>query len=119
MEEYGKVSIWVGNFKGANEFGGYMEEVFDKEGDSTSKFMIDFKIDYIDIQFQEVDFNNQKMSLEDKLEGCSYLDTFSDQIPIISEHYNSVVCLYNFKYSGLIKECSNLKYIGYFNYKED
>lgn len=119
MEKQGKVSIWIGNFDSKNVLHKHMEEVFDEEGDSTSEFMTDFKIEYIDIQFQEVDFSNQKMSLYNRLEGCSYFETFSNQLPNIIKHYNSIVCLYNFKYDGLIKENNSLKYLGCFDYKKD
>ncbi|WP_296382700.1 immunity 22 family protein [Winogradskyella sp.] len=117
MEEQGKVSIWVGNLSSRNDLDKYMEEVFDEEGDSTSQFMTDFKIDYMDNQFLEVDFNNQKISLHQKLEGCSYLDSFRNQLPDTNENFNSLICLYNFKYSALIKDCNNLEYLGCFNYK--
>lgn len=42
------LSIWLGDFKSEKEFYNYIEEIFDEEGDSSSKFMQDFKIDFID-----------------------------------------------------------------------
>lgn len=54
MEKANKVSVWLGNFDSKREFGNYMEEQFDEEGDMTSVFMSDFEIEFIDSQFQEV-----------------------------------------------------------------
>lgn len=119
MEEEGKVSIWAGNLNSKSVLDKYMEEIFDEEGDSNSQFMSDFKIDYIDIDFQEVDYDNEKMSLQDKLNGCSYFDSFVNQLPETNSLYNSVVCIYNFKYKSLINYCGDLKYIGCFNYQEN
>ena len=48
MEKEGKVSIWVGKFNSEEALKEYVQEVFDDEGDSTSSFMNDFNIDYID-----------------------------------------------------------------------
>ncbi|MDH7913736.1 immunity 22 family protein [Winogradskyella sp. SYSU M77433] len=116
MEKEGKVSIWVGKFNSEEALKEYVQEVFDEEGDSTSSFMNDFNIDYIDPQFQEVDFNDQNNDLFQKINGFSYAESFINQLPILSEGINSVICLYNFQFNNGIRKSEVLKYIGTYDY---
>ncbi|WP_157844509.1 immunity 22 family protein [Chryseobacterium sp. Leaf394] len=45
MEKENIVSIWVGSFENEEKFHYYIKEIYDEEGDSSSKFMEDFNID--------------------------------------------------------------------------
>jgi hypothetical protein len=119
VEEYGKVSVWFGNFNNESELKSYVEEIFDKEGDSTSKFMTDYKIDYIDPQTQEVDFNSKNISLKEKLEGFSYINSFIEKLIKIDSNYNSIILLYNFKFDNSIKKSDQIRFIGCFDYIEN
>jgi hypothetical protein len=119
MEDYGKVSIWIGNVSDKQELDIYLKETFDDEGDSTSHFMTDFEIDYIDNQFQEVDFNSKNESLLKKLEGVSYLKSYANQLPEITNLFNVIICLYNFKYCGTVNKSNNISFIGCFDFEED
>ncbi|MBV7269135.1 immunity 22 family protein [Winogradskyella luteola] len=119
MEEDGRVSTWAGTFNNEIELTNYMEEIFDDEGDSTSQFMTDFQIDYIDPQFQEVDFNNYETPFTEKLKGFSYINSFIEKLEKYKVSCNAIVCLYSFEYHKSTKDLHRLQYIGCFDYKEN
>lgn len=98
MEETNKVSVWLGSFDSEEQFNEYIEEQFDEEGDITSVFMKDFKIDFIDNQFQEVLFSDE-LKKED-LEPASYSESFLNNIAADFSKYNSVILLYNYSYDS-------------------
>lgn len=104
MQKEGKVSLWLGNFSDEESFREFMEIKYTDDGDSIpSKFKEQFKIEYYDIDFSEVDYmEEQSNNLEVLLEG------FSNDYEIIpklkekyDEHmYNSIVLLYDFEYDA-------------------
>lgn len=104
MQKEGKVSLWLGNFSDEESFREFVEIKYTDDGDSiTSKFKEQFKIEYYDIDFSEVDYmEEQSNNLEVLLEG------FSNDYEIIpklkekyDEHmYNSIVLLYDFEYDA-------------------
>ncbi|WP_315069723.1 immunity 22 family protein [uncultured Clostridium sp.] len=102
MQEECKVSLWLGNFNNEKTFREFMDIKYTDDGDSIpSKFKEQFKIDYYDIDFSEIDYMEEKSNnLEVLLEG------FSNDYEIISKLnekynggvYNSIVLLYDFEY---------------------
>jgi len=102
------VSIWFGNLKSERELFEFVQEKYDDDGVFIpSPFMEAFGTGKYDPDFQEVLFE------EDLLEA-SYAETFIDKIDNISG--NSVILLYDFCYTGQVREASNFRFIGTFNY---
>ncbi len=115
MDKENVVSIWIGNFKSENEFAEFVKEQYDDEGDLLpSTFMKMFRIDYIDSDSQEILFQ-ENLSKEDLLQA-SYAETFINKMGNISG--NSIVLLYDFCYTGQVKEAENLYFIGTFDYNK-
>lgn len=104
MQKEGKVSLWLGNFNNEKTFREFMEIKYTDDGDSIpSKFKKQFKIDYYDIDFSEIDYMEEKSNdLEVLLEGFS---NDYEIIPKLNEKYNggiynSIVLLYDFEYDS-------------------
>ena len=104
MQKEGKVSLWLGNFNNEKTFREFMEIKYTDDGDSIpSKFKKQFKIDYYDIDFSEIDYMQEKSNdLEVLLEGFS---NDYEIIPKLKENYdgnmyNSIVLLYDFEYDS-------------------
>lgn len=124
MDKMGMVSLWLGNFNSEESFRDFMEVKYTDDGDSIpSKFKENFKIEYYDIDFSEVDFIEERTNdLQVLLEG------FSNDYEIIpklkekydAQMYNSIVLLYNFEYNSSVKnykdDTNSLDYIGCVNY---
>jgi hypothetical protein len=117
MEKINKVSIWIGNFKSENDFNKYIEEKFDKKGNSSSVFMEEFKIKYINHDLQESAFIGTKLTKED-LTGASYAETFLDKLDGKLLTGNSIIMLYDFEYNEKIKVKNNTTFIGVFDYRK-
>ena len=125
MQKEGKVSLWLGNFNNEETFREFMEIKYTDDGDSIpSKFKKQFKIDYYDIDFSEVDYMEEKSNdLEVLLEGFS---NDYEIIPKLNEKYNggiynSIVLLYDFEYDNNInyKNRNNiLEFIGCVDYSK-
>jgi hypothetical protein len=56
MKKQQKVSLWIGHFTSKKALNNFLEEKYNDDGDVSSQFMQDFQIEYIDHDFQEVDF---------------------------------------------------------------
>ena len=104
MQKEGKVSLWLGNFNNEKTFREFMEIKYTDDGDSIpSKFKKQFKIDYYDIDFSEIDYMEEKSNdLEVLLEGFS---NDYEIIPKLKENYdgnmyNSIVLLYDIEYDS-------------------
>lgn len=104
MQKEGRVSLWLGNFNNEKTFREFMEIKYTDDGDSIpSKFKKQFKIDYYDIDFSEIDYMEEKSNdLEVLLEGFS---NDYEIIPKLNEKYNggiynSIVLLYDFEYDS-------------------
>jgi hypothetical protein len=104
MQKEGKVSLWLGIFNDEETFREFMEIKYTDDGDSIpSKFKNQFKIDYYDIDFSEIDYMEEKLNdLQVLLEG------FSNDYEIILKlnekynggMYNSIVLLYGLEYDS-------------------
>lgn len=80
MEQKNTVSIWFGNFRNEDELTEYMQEQFTDDRDVYSKFSQEFKIDYIDSQFQEILFSDSLTI--NKLKSLSYSESFIELIKL-------------------------------------
>lgn len=87
MQKEGKVSLWLGTFNDEETFRELMEIKYTDDGDSIpSKFKKQFKIDYYDIDFSEIDYMEEKSNnLQVLLEGFS---NDYEIIPKLNEIYN-------------------------------
>lgn len=125
MQKEGKVSLWLGNFSDEESFREFMEIKYTNDGDSIqSEFKKQFKIEYYDIDFSEVDYTEEQSNdLKVLLEG------FSNDYEIIPKFkekysgnmYNSIVLLYDFEYDNNIdyKNGNNiLEFIGCVDYSK-
>lgn len=126
MQKEGKVSLWLGNFSNEESFREFMEIKYTDDGDSIpSKFKKQFKIEYYDIDFSEVDYmEEQSNDLEVLLEGFS---NDYEIIPKLKEKYdghmyNSIVLLYDFEYDAnkinYQNENNTLDFIGCVDYSK-
>ena len=116
MNKENRVSIWFGSFKTEEQFDDFLRETYDEEGDVYSQFMDAFKIDHIDSDYQETLYDREINY--SKLEPASYSESFLDKISVKFSDYNCVVLIYDFDYSGGIKEVSGLKFCGVFDYEK-
>ena len=69
----------------------------------------------------EVNYSESKTSLSKLLEGCSYYDTFKEQIKdnlLDSVKGNSVILLYDYKYKGTKRKKHGMTFVGIFEYKK-
>jgi hypothetical protein len=113
------LSIWSGKYESQKELDSYIEEIYDEEGELNSKFMEDFKITYIDNQFQEAVFLNKKITL-DMLNDASYSASFLNKLSEIDfREDNSILILYDFNYNKAKKIKGKLRFIGSFKYQKD
>ncbi|WP_185966785.1 immunity 22 family protein [Clostridium sp. HBUAS56017] len=126
MQKEGKVSLWLGIFNDEETFRKFMEIKYTDDGDSIpSKFKKQFKIDYYDIDFSEIDYMEEKSNdLQVLLEGFS---NDYEIIPRLNEKYsggmyNSIVLLYDFEYQHNGDNYKNgdneLKFIGCVDYSK-
>ncbi|MBS6599846.1 MAG: immunity 22 family protein [Clostridium sp.] len=104
MQKEGRVSLWLGNFNNEKTFREFMEIKYTDDGDSIpSKLKKQFKIDYYDIDFSEIDYMEERSNdLEVLLKGFS---NDYEIIPKLNEKYNggiynSIVLLYDFEYDS-------------------
>ncbi|EDP96809.1 immunity 22 family protein [Kordia algicida OT-1] len=120
MENPQKVTLFLGKFSSQKRLNSFLEEHYDEDAEVSSEFMEAFQIEYIDHDFQEVDFYTNKTSKEAIFKDFSYVESFIKEIPELDwKAYNSIILLYNFKYPGTIKETKNVKFIATFEYKEE
>ena len=124
------VSIWFGKSKNEDEFYKFTEFAFEEDIDEddeydgyTCEFAKEFDIDLNDIDedFMEVNYSESKTSLSKLLEGCSYYDTFKEQIKdnlLDSVKGNSVILLYDYKYKGTKRKKHGMTFVGIFEYKK-
>jgi len=116
MEEQNKVSIWIGSYDSNIGFKDLIKERFCEEGDLFSNFMNEFKIEFIDNQFQEVLFSEEIESSEQLFMDFSYSSKFIDKLPEKEwSNYNCVICLYNFAYSGSEVSSENMEFLGIYD----
>lgn len=126
MQKEGKVSLWLGIFNDEETFRKFMEIKYSDDGDSIpSKFKKQFRIDYYDIDFSEIDYMEEKSKdLQVLLEGFS---NDYEIIPKLNEKYNggmynSIVLLYDFEYQyngANYKDGDNeLEFIGCVDYSK-
>jgi hypothetical protein len=120
MEKQNKVSLWIGNLSSKVELNNIMLEVYNDEGDSSSRFKEAFNIDYIDNQFQEVFFYENFQTKQEVLDGFSYIESFINEIPEVNwSEKNSIILLYNFEYDSDVKSKLGIDFVKVLDYTSD
>jgi len=120
MIKLGKVSLWIGNFKSQEDLNSFIEEKYDEEGDVSSEFMSFLEVEFLDNQFQEVDFYQGLLTKQEVFEGFSYVESFIKSIPDLDwENNNSIILIYNFEYTPLKKQKGKIQFIDVYDYVEN
>ncbi|UTR16757.1 immunity 22 family protein [Salipaludibacillus sp. LMS25] len=124
MEKQGWVSVWLGNTKEGDSISEYVDLTYDEVGESvTSKFFIDFSIDMDEIDedtIEKVVYGKSSSDIHILLEGCSYEEVVIPKIKKESDlkkPYNTVILIYNFKYSNEINYTRYFDFIGSVEYE--
>ncbi|MGF9859554.1 immunity 22 family protein [Priestia endophytica] len=124
MEFYGMVSVWFGVSESFQNLEEYVDIGYTKDGDTIdSKFGTNFEFGYYDEDNIEICFNEDPQNnIEDILSDFSYSEQFIPRIKelinseSLSHDINSVIVLYNFKYSEVKSEDKSknieMKFIG-------
>ncbi|MBC8059244.1 MAG: immunity 22 family protein [Clostridiaceae bacterium] len=129
MKKENNVSLWLGNFTNEKDFKKFMEIKYTDDVDSiSSKFKENFKIQYYDINFSEVDWIEEGLSdFQELLEGFSndyeiipkFKENYNDKL---EKEYNSIIFLYDFEYDGICKHVeyngNEIDFIGCVNYNK-
>lgn len=130
MKNEAVVSIWLGSFNCYEDLQKYIEVKYTEDGDSIdSKFEKDFKIDYYDEDFREVNFLEKSSdSFTYILQEHSYFNSIISNYTKCSNDklertYNSVILVYNFSYEEKVKEIQDsnklIEFIGSVEYDEN
>lgn len=113
------VSVWVATFKNEIELENYISLEYQLDNELPfSDFTEDFNIDYYDEDFQDAYFSKDLLPAKDLITPISYSDKFINLIRSEQDTYNSVIALYDFSYSGKIKNCHNVKLLGIYEYEK-
>jgi hypothetical protein len=124
MGFYGMVSVWFGVSESFQNLEEYVDIGYTKYGDAIdSKFGTNFEFGYYDEDNIEICFNEDPQNnIEDILSDFSYSEQFIPRIKelingeSLSHDINSVIVLYNFKYSEVKSEDKSknieMKFIG-------
>jgi hypothetical protein len=113
MEEIGAVSLWLGKTGSFESLESILQVSYSEEGDfEGSPFTKGFNIRFYDEGCREAEFLEESYdSLETLLEGFSYdniiIPKFSALVDSLTQQFNTVVLLYNFRYIGSIWEWNN------------
>ncbi|NEW09776.1 hypothetical protein GK047_28050 [Paenibacillus sp. SYP-B3998] len=111
MEKEGFVSLWVGSIQSSEELDRLLAVSYSDEGDFIpSIFAKQFEIRRYDDAVREVEYYEEESNdLNQLLEGFSYDDEIVPRFAALMKEgltntFNAVVLLYNFKYTGEIIE---------------
>lgn len=117
MERENRVSVWTGKFNDKESLVKYLKESYDNDGDMTSTFMEEFKIEFYDVDLSEFLFiENNDLS---QLRGFSYSDSFIKNVVEKVLDQNSFLVIYDFDYDLKNTYADKLKFIGSFDYFKD
>ena len=122
MREKGSVSLWLGQASTFDALEHYVQFEYSDDGDLLSPpFMLDFSLDRWDEDFREAGVLERPSSvIKDILRGCSYEGQIVPQFErlcgeTIGFDANAVVLLYDYCYSGYIREATGpfrLRFMG-------
>lgn len=127
MEKEGTVSIWLGLFNPIEKLQGYLQVNYTSDVDFIdSKFEKDFNLEYFDEDLREIDYLNQSTdSICDILTDHSYSESIIPNYiekfgAKLDRKYNSLILLYNYTYTGEVKETNfnkgYMKFMGTVNF---
>lgn len=118
-----KVSIWIGNFKNRDELIKYTNIEYTEEGDSIPSFFEkDFRLDYYDRDLVEKSFISIPTdNIKELLADFSYSESFSKELHINKQEYNTAILIYEYEYDGREKSIKHnqneLEFIGAIEYQ--
>ncbi|SDZ72571.1 immunity 22 family protein [Selenomonas ruminantium] len=125
------VSVFAGNLRDEDELYDYTEFRFNEDAPDDDEYdgyecvcCKDFGIDLaeVDEDFVEVIWKDGQHDLYKLLEGCSYLESFKNEIVNETDDdkmYNSAVLFYNYNYGGKKgTEKAGFTYLGTYAYEE-
>ncbi len=131
MNNPGAVSIWLGNYSSEEFIIEYLSVKYNEHGDGVpSKFMIDFKIDFIDFDEDLLEYtyiNSPTSSLTELLKNSSYSEIMIRELAEfygdeLTEKYNAAIRIYDFEYEETVEETilngRRLVYMGSVIYEE-
>ena len=122
------MSLWVGEFSNEPELHTYLDFQYDENGNAWSEFGKHSGIGWFDHDFQEaVFFAEPPERIEKALEGCSYADSFVEDVSDAfagrpQGSWNSILLLYDCVYDPAKahpSQASRLRYVGTFRYTRD
>jgi hypothetical protein len=126
MEEIGTVSLWLGKTDSFESLESALQVSYSEDGDfEGSPFTKGFNIKFYDEGCREAEFFDKSSdSIETLLEGFSYdniiVPKFSALTDSLTQQYNAVVLLYNFRYIGSVLEWNHrlvyFKFLGSVSY---
>lgn len=126
MEQKNIVSIWIGKFSSENELLEYTEIITPDSQDEpfTSLFFKEYELGYVDIDFQEISYQQRVESFEDLFRGISFSKSFIKEIKernpnLKIKEYNAVIEILNYNCSSLIKKTDNTIFLGAFSYDDN
>ncbi|MGQ2983699.1 immunity 22 family protein [Flavobacterium sp.] len=117
MEKENYISVWVGNLEGKDQLADHIAENYDDEGNMTSGFMNDFRIDHYDADLIEVLFDASE-NITEVFNRFSYSENFSEKLPqqkLIGR--NCFIVIYDLKFEGEVKRVGTFEFIGTFKYR--
>ncbi|MEO0838325.1 MAG: immunity 22 family protein [Cyanobacteria bacterium J06643_5] len=120
MEEIGTVSLWLGKTNSPESLENILQIFYSEDGDfEGSVFTRAFGINFYDDDFREAEFLEESYNnIDNLLEDFSYdniiIPRFSAVISPLQQRFNTVVLLFNFRYSGTIEEWEETVYLKYF-----
>jgi hypothetical protein len=110
MEELGIVSLWLGEVDASESLEQFVNTNYSEDGDfENSDFGRAFRISFYDEDFLEAEFFERSYtSISELLQDSSYEEILIPKFSAINEPlvqaFNSIILVYNFRYSGTVEE---------------
>lgn len=127
-EQEGYLSLWLCNTESIDSLNKYLEIDYGNDEEDLGiddVYTVDFEMGHdFNIKWYDEDYleasHSGNMKGWDLLEGHSYIESIFPALrescqDVMSDTYNSVIIIYDFKYDGSIKEVKNARY-GFFKY---
>lgn len=98
------VTLWLGNFKSAEDLKKYLDVGYTDDGDSIdSNFEKDFHLGFYDRDLIEFDWiENKEVELSVLLEVFSYDNQIIHQFLETGREYNTIILIYDYSYDKRI-----------------
>lgn len=114
MQKDWYVSMWAGSAPSKKSLLDYVNFTYDDDGDAVpSQFMLDFRMKHVwNEQTGESEFFKKSDSISNRMTGFSYWEKVRESFrqlvgERLDEPCNCLLLLYNYKYSGKVREVTN------------